>query len=99
MVRLFGMTVSWVGGQRDTVTKPGRRTFSMDISDFYGPNAGYVLELYERYLADPGSVDEEWRATFDGWERDVPSPSLPAVGQNGPACGVCDVTKIVAGAR
>jgi len=43
--------------------------------DFYGPNAGYALELYERYLKDPGSVDPESRALFDGGL--VPPP--PAV--------------------
>ena len=32
---------------------------------FYGPNVGYALELYERYLHDPGSVDQETRAFFD----------------------------------
>ena len=32
---------------------------------FYGPNAGYVLELYERYQADPTSVDEATRAFFE----------------------------------
>ena len=29
-------------------------------------NAGYVADLYERYRADPASVDAEWRARFDG---------------------------------
>ncbi|HEX2077438.1 MAG TPA: 2-oxoglutarate dehydrogenase E1 component [Longimicrobium sp.] len=29
---------------------------------FHGPNAGYVLELYERFQRDPASVDEGWRA-------------------------------------
>jgi 2-oxoglutarate dehydrogenase E1 component len=32
---------------------------------FYGPNAGYVLELYERYQADPASVDAATRAFFE----------------------------------
>jgi 2-oxoglutarate dehydrogenase E1 component len=31
---------------------------------FYGPNVGYALELYERYLDDPDSVDEETRRFF-----------------------------------
>jgi 2-oxoglutarate dehydrogenase E1 component len=31
---------------------------------FYGPNVGYALELYERYLADPDSVDPSTRAFF-----------------------------------
>ncbi len=32
---------------------------------FYGPNAGYALELYDRYLEDPASVDEATRAFFE----------------------------------
>ncbi len=35
-----------------------------DLSDFYGPNAGYVWDLYERYQHDPDSVDAETRAFF-----------------------------------
>ena len=35
--------------------------------DFHGPNAGYILELYERYRADPGSVDAATRTFFDEW--------------------------------
>src|SRR5690349_17697497 len=35
--------------------------------DFYGPNAGYVLELYDRYLQDPNTVDAATRAFFQHW--------------------------------
>lgn len=35
--------------------------------DFHGPNAAYVLELYDRYRQDPGSVDPATQALFDGW--------------------------------
>ena len=35
-----------------------------DLRAFFGPNAGYVLELYERYTADPASVSESDRAFF-----------------------------------
>src|SRR5688572_22867806 len=34
---------------------------------FSGLNRGYVLELYERYLRDPNSVDGETRALFATW--------------------------------
>ncbi len=34
------------------------------LERFYGPNAGYVLELYERYKQDPASVDAQTRAFF-----------------------------------
>jgi hypothetical protein len=36
-------------------------------SQFYGPNLGYVLELYERYREDPASVDEHTREFFETW--------------------------------
>src|SRR5262245_58776193 len=36
-------------------------------NDFHGPNAAYVLELYDRYLTDPSSVDPETRAFFQQW--------------------------------
>src|SRR3954469_20501001 len=34
---------------------------------FSGVNSGYVLELYERFRKDPGSVDEATRAIFEQW--------------------------------
>jgi 2-oxoglutarate dehydrogenase E1 component len=42
---------------------------------FYGPNVGYALELYERYLQDPGSVDASTRTFFEqmGQLGDLPS--------------------------
>jgi 2-oxoglutarate dehydrogenase E1 component len=41
-----------------------------ELASFYGPNAGYVLELYERYQRDPASVDPETRAFFERWSPD-----------------------------
>jgi 2-oxoglutarate dehydrogenase E1 component len=38
-------------------------------SNLYGANAPYVEELYERWLADPASVDGKWAATFAGWQN------------------------------
>jgi len=35
--------------------------------DFHGPNLGYVMDLYEQYLQDPNSVDEELKEMFDAW--------------------------------
>jgi 2-oxoglutarate dehydrogenase E1 component len=46
-----------------------------NLNAFYGPNAGYVLELYERYQRDPSSVDADTRAFFEQWQ-----PSQWAVG-------------------
>ncbi len=34
------------------------------VEGFHGPNLGYVLELFDKYLADPSSVDAEVRAYF-----------------------------------
>jgi 2-oxoglutarate dehydrogenase E1 component len=45
-----------------------------NLQAFYGPNAGYVLELYERYLGDPASVDTVTRAVFAQWS---PEQTLP----------------------
>jgi 2-oxoglutarate dehydrogenase E1 component len=40
------------------------------VKEFHGPNAGYVLELYERFRKDPVSVDDEARKYFENWETD-----------------------------
>lgn len=34
---------------------------------FHGPNLGYVMEMYERYLQDPSLVDPELKEWFDRW--------------------------------
>ncbi|KPV50010.1 hypothetical protein SE17_29430, partial [Kouleothrix aurantiaca] len=75
-----------------------------DLSQFYGPNAGYVLELYERYKQDPASVDAETRAAFERWappETPAPAASTPAAAQPAPATPApeLDVTRTVAAAR
>ncbi|MCD8339599.1 MAG: 2-oxoglutarate dehydrogenase E1 component [Burkholderiales bacterium] len=36
-----------------------------ETSYLFGSNAPYVEELYENYLQNPSSVDEEWRKFFD----------------------------------
>ncbi len=47
----------------------------MDIwREFAGPNLGYVLDLYDRYRADPASVPPDVRAFFE----QNPPPQLPA---------------------
>jgi 2-oxoglutarate dehydrogenase E1 component len=38
-------------------------------SHLFGANAPFVEELYERYLADPATVEPEWRALFDTWQQ------------------------------
>src|SRR5712691_12074448 len=66
-----------------------------DLNEFYGPNAGYVLELYERYQRDPQSVDEHTRALFDGWS---PADLLSATtGHPAPTNGRAETTAPVEG--
>ena len=47
---------------------------------FTGVNAGFVYELYERYLHDPGSVDEAARAMFANWSPEIEAGPAPARG-------------------
>ena len=37
-------------------------------NEFHGPNAGYILELYDQYRQDPESVDKPTRAFFETWQ-------------------------------
>jgi 2-oxoglutarate dehydrogenase E1 component len=48
-----------------------------DLTTFYGPNAGYVLELYERYRQNPASVDPATRAVFERWSPESQVPLQP----------------------
>jgi 2-oxoglutarate dehydrogenase E1 component len=57
----------------------------MSLGPFEGVNAGYVLELYERFQRDPESVDPATRATFERWspaEIDPTSEVSAAVNGN-----------------
>ncbi|MBI4264533.1 MAG: 2-oxoglutarate dehydrogenase E1 component [Acidobacteria bacterium] len=49
----------------------------MDLDAFQGVNAGYVLELYERYRQNPESVDIATRRAFDAWRPTEPEPPGP----------------------
>ena len=66
-------------------------------SQFFGPNLGYVLELYERYREDPESVDERMRKFFEGWSP----PRAVANGHtvSGETVAGMDVDKIVGAAK
>ncbi len=46
-----------------------------DLDEFYGPNAGYVLDLYDRYQWDPASVDPATRAAFQNWTLPAAEPA------------------------
>ena len=53
----------------------------MDLwREFHGPNAGFVLELYDRYRQNPDSVDEATRLFFARWTpptQETPGPLAP----------------------
>jgi 2-oxoglutarate dehydrogenase E1 component len=62
-------------------------TAYQDNSYLFGGNAPYVEEMYENYLANPGSVPENWREYFDALQN-VPAadgssakdvPHLPVI--------------------
>ena len=46
------------------------------LEEYFGPNAGYVADLFDRYQHDPASVDAETRAIFDAW-LSGPAPTSP----------------------
>src|ERR1041384_3921783 len=54
----------------------------MNLEQFAGVNAGYVLELYERYRQNPESVDPATRRVFESWTpvdaATTPSGTAPA---------------------
>ncbi len=56
----------------------------MDIwHDFPGPNAAYILDLYDRFLQDPGSVEPAARAFFEGWSGQGSAQELAVARANG----------------
>ena len=66
-----------------------------DLDTFYGPNAGYVLELYERYRQNPASVDPDTRAIFDSWSPlSVETP--PSASPTAEPAAQVQVAKIIA---
>jgi 2-oxoglutarate dehydrogenase E1 component len=69
-----------------------------DLDTFYGPNAGYVLELYERYRQNPASVDPDTRAIFDNWSPLLVEPSSTAspIDEAVAQTSAAQVSKIVA---
>ena len=67
----------------------------MSWEQFYGPNAGYLLELYDRYVSDPDSVDSETRSFFARWQPPAEA-ALPGTPVDAPSI---DVTRTVGAAR
>jgi 2-oxoglutarate dehydrogenase E1 component len=67
-------------------------------SDFQGVNLGYVLELYERYLSDPNSVDPGTREYFEHWtppEEAQPSPEAVPAAQIGKIVGTVNLAESI----
>ncbi|MCU0513920.1 MAG: 2-oxoglutarate dehydrogenase E1 component [Anaerolineae bacterium] len=58
--------------------------------DFHGPNAGYILALYEQYQQSPESVDAATRRFFQNWSPPANGSQVPVA-----APGTVDFTKVV----
>ena len=39
------------------------------LTESFGDNAGFALELYAQYRLNPGTVGEDWKRTFERFER------------------------------
>src|SRR5919198_3915620 len=60
----------------------------VELDDFYGPNAGYVAELLERFERDPDSLDPATRQALAGWATAPivqPTPPPAPAGAAAPA--------------
>jgi len=66
--------------------------------EFPGPNAAYVLDLYERYRHDPSSVDAPTREFFKDWTPQDAGAGLPTESEpfHPPIAPLAGVGKIVA---
>lgn len=70
-----------------------------DLRAFFGPNAGYVLELYERYTRDPEQVSAVDRTYFESLNpAAVYALSAPPATNGARAATPADVRTIVAAA-
>jgi 2-oxoglutarate dehydrogenase E1 component len=58
----------------------------MNLDQFAGINAAYVLELYERYRQDPESVDPATRKSFESWTPFDPASTDQDTHFRRPAC-------------
>ncbi|MBX3070602.1 MAG: 2-oxoglutarate dehydrogenase E1 component [Thermomicrobiales bacterium] len=71
-----------------------------DLNVFHGPNAGYVLDLYDRYLENADSVGPEWRTYFQAFTPTLPaSNGAVAPPQTQSAAPALAVEKIVGGSE
>jgi len=52
-----------------------------NLKEFHGTNAAYILDLYDRYIEDPGSVDPETKTLFDHWKPEIDG-EIPSISIN-----------------
>jgi 2-oxoglutarate dehydrogenase E1 component len=64
-------------------------------NDFQGPNAAYVLELYDRYRQNPNSVDPVTKAYFDRWKPEVDGTSLAPIPAVDKIVGAVNLTQAI----
>ena len=57
----------------EPASQPGHRDQAAD----FGANEWLVEELYQRYLADPGSVDRAWWSFFADYQPTLPNGMPP----------------------
>lgn len=63
----------------DTKAQRSRSNAVLDETSFlYGSNAGYIEELYERYLVNPDSVDASWAEVFESLSARGAAPAGPS---------------------
>src|SRR5215472_14386469 len=60
-------------GHRDQAAAPEPAAGQAD----FGANEWLVEELYQRYLADPGSVDRAWWSFFADYQPTLPNGTAP----------------------
>lgn len=66
-----------------------------ELNLFYGPNAGFAQELYDRYRNDPSSVDAATRAFFDTYAlpfEDADRPGAPPASTQEGRAGVASTS-------
>ncbi|HEV7214946.1 MAG TPA: 2-oxoglutarate dehydrogenase E1 component [Chloroflexota bacterium] len=63
-----------------------------DLAAFTGPNAAYVLDLYDQYVRDPSSLDQATRDFFAAWQQAPLASNDGAPAMNGKVTASADPT-------
>ncbi|HSB01564.1 MAG TPA: 2-oxoglutarate dehydrogenase E1 component [Anaerolineales bacterium] len=64
-------------------------------SEFYGPNLGYILALYEQYQNDPNSVDAATRKFFEQWSPPETTFSFSPTQELVPLTGAANLAQAI----